>query len=73
MEHNWVKVYSTVNIIEAELKANLLREQDIPVSCINKQDSMHLHLNTFSPVDIYVPKDYAFKAVQLINTDQGIE
>ncbi|MCB0482142.1 MAG: DUF2007 domain-containing protein [Flavobacteriales bacterium] len=73
MEQNWVKVYSSVNIIEAELKANLLREKDIPVSCINKQDSMHIHLNTFTPVEIYVPKDFAFKAVQLLSKEVGLE
>lgn len=73
MESNWVKVYSTINVIEAEMKANLLRDKDIPVSCINKQDSMHVHLNTFTPIEIMVPKDHAFKAMQVISKEKEFE
>jgi hypothetical protein len=66
MESDWVKIYSAVNFTEAEILRNKLEDGSIPCTLINKQDSMHLHLNTQQLIDIYVSKENAFEAVQII-------
>ena len=66
MKVNWTKVYSTSNSIQAELIKARLSEDDIPVAFVNKQDSMHLHLNMQFGVELFVAKENAFKAVQII-------
>ena len=66
MKVNWTKVYSTSNSIQAELIKARLSEDDIPVAFVNKQDSMHLHLNMQFGVELFVAKENAFKTVQII-------
>jgi hypothetical protein len=66
MKVNWTKVYTTSNSIQAELIKARLSEDDIPVAFVNKQDSMHLHLNMQFGVELFVAKENAFKAVQII-------
>lgn len=66
MEVNWTKVFSTTDSIQAELIKARLESQNIPVALVSKQDSMHLHLNMRYEVEIFVAKDNAFKAVQII-------
>lgn len=68
MEINWTKVFTTTDTIQAELIKARLEESNIPVAFVSKQDSMHLHLNTQMQhgVEIFVAKDNAFKAIQLI-------
>jgi hypothetical protein len=65
---DWVKIADFSDRLSAEIVKNRLQEAAIPSAILNKQDSMHLHLNTFLPVEVYVPKDLAFKAVQILNT-----
>ncbi|MDE0770978.1 MAG: DUF2007 domain-containing protein [Salibacteraceae bacterium] len=67
MEVNWTKVFTTNDSIQAELIKARLAEDDIQVAFVNKQDSMHLHLNMQFGLEVFVPKDNAFKAVQIIN------
>jgi hypothetical protein len=64
---DWVKVADFNDRLTAEIVRNRLEQEDIPAALINKQDSMHLHLNTFFAVELYVHKDMAFRAVQIIN------
>jgi|GEM_PF-611135 len=66
MEVNWTKVFTTNESIQAELIKARLSEDDILVAFVSKQDSMHLHLNMRFGVEVFVPKDQAFKAVQII-------
>ncbi|MCH9822898.1 MAG: DUF2007 domain-containing protein [Bacteroidetes bacterium] len=66
MKVNWTKVYTTSNSIQAELIKARLSEDDIPVAFVNKQDSMHLHLNMQFGVELFVAKENAFMAVQII-------
>lgn len=70
MESDWVKVYTVSSYIRAEILQQMLWDNDIPSTQINKQDSMHVHLNGNSPIDIFVAKDNAFKAVQLIKNKE---
>ncbi len=66
MEVNWTKVYTTINPLQAELIKAKLEESGIPTAFVSKQDSMHLHLNAQFGVEVFVAKDNAFKAIQLI-------
>ena len=66
MKVNWTKVYTTSNSIQAELIKARLSEDDIPVAFVNKQDSMHLHLNMQFGVELFVAKENAFQTVQII-------
>lgn len=75
MESNWVKVFTASSYIEAEIVQQKLIDNDIPSTQMNKQDSMHIHLNNNVSIDVFVAKDNAFKAVQLITNqeDNSIE
>jgi hypothetical protein len=66
MEVNWTKVFTTSNSIQAELIKARLAEDDIPVAFVSKQDSMHLHLNMQFGVELFVAKENAFEAIQII-------
>ncbi len=68
MEVNWTKVFVTTSTIQAELIKARLEEESIPVAFVSKQDSMHMHLNTQlqNGVEVFVAKDNAFKAIQVI-------
>jgi len=68
MELDWVKVCEVPSLLEAKIVRNKLLENEIPSTEINKQDSMHIHLNHSGSIEIYVAKDNAFKAVQLLNS-----
>ena len=71
MESNWVKIYTASSYVEAEIIRTRLVDEDIPCTLLNKQDSMHVHLNSNVPIDIFVAKDNAFKAVQIISNTEG--
>ena len=62
MEDNWVPVYSSSQLYEAEMIKSLLADNDIGCVIMNKQDSAYM----FGEIDIYVPTDKAFTAKQLI-------
>lgn len=72
MESDWVKIYIASSEVEAEIIRTKLSDENIPSAFINKQDSMHLHLNSTPLIEVFVAKDNAFKAVQIIknNSDQ---
>ncbi len=66
MESDWVKIFSTADHLHLEILRERLREKDIPSAVINKQDSMHVHLNSQIMIELYVAKDNAFQAIQII-------
>lgn len=70
MESNWVKVFTASSYMEAEIVQQKLFDNGIPTTQINKQDSMHIHLNTSVLIDVFVAKDNAFKAVQIITNQE---
>lgn len=59
---NWVPVYSTSKLYEAEMIKSLMADNDIECVIMNKQDSIYM----FGDVELYVPTNEAFSAKQLI-------
>ncbi len=67
MEKNWVKVYTTQRPIEAEIIMQLLRDHEVEVVKMNKQDSMY---QVFGEVELYVHQSKFDEAIEIIiNTD----
>ena len=53
MEKDWVCIFSTNMLHQAEIGKNLLHDNDIEVVVINKKDSMNL----IGAYEIYVKRD----------------
>lgn len=66
MEDNWVKIYTSEQQFQIELVKGLLKEHDIGSVSLNKQDSVY-HIGS---IELYVPVEDAFRAKQIIETDQ---
>ncbi len=62
MFDNWVVIYSTSRLYEAEIIKSMMADQNIECVVMNKQDSTYL----FGDIEIYVPTNEALKAKQLI-------
>lgn len=62
--NNWVKIFTTNNIIEAEIIKAMLQENDIESVEMNKQDSSYL---AFGNITIYCKNDQALTAINLIH------
>jgi hypothetical protein len=64
MEEGWSQVYSTTESFHAEMIKQMLEDNEIPASLINKKDS-----NAFliGDIEVYVPTDFVIRAIQLIN------
>ncbi len=69
MESDWVKVCVVSSEIESQFIEKILLDNNIPATRVSNQVSMHIHLNTNSSIDIYVAKDNAFQAVQILNSE----
>ena len=67
MFDNWVIIYSTSQLYEAELVKSMMAENDIECVIMNKQDSTY----RFGEIDIYVPTEDSLQAKQLILTYKG--
>jgi hypothetical protein len=67
MQDNWVLVFSSAHLHQVEIIREVLLDNAIIASIFNKQDSMHKHLNYFQPIELYVKKEDAFDAKQIIN------
>ena len=63
MENNWVKVYSTNQLYQAEITKAVLKDHDIDTVILNKQDSAYVPIGE---VELYATKDNALKASHLI-------
>jgi len=70
MDSDWVNVCVVSSEIEAQFIENILLDNNIPSNRVSNQVSMHIHLNSNSSIDIYVAKDNAFQAVQLIKSEE---
>lgn len=64
---NWVEIYSTQDLIEAEIIKQKIQKEGIAVRLINKQDSNYVN---FGSVHLYVDRDHVIKAKHLINKSQ---
>ncbi|HPT02251.1 MAG TPA: DUF2007 domain-containing protein [Bacteroidales bacterium] len=62
MYNDWVIVFTSPQIYEAELIKELLKQNDIESISLNKRDSAYL----IGEVEIYVTTADAFKAKQII-------
>lgn len=62
MEKDWVKVYSTADVIEAEMVKSMLRENGIQVVVLNQKDSSLF----IGEAEIYVRQEDVLKATHLI-------
>jgi hypothetical protein len=67
MLDNWIVIYSTVQLYEAELVKSIMAENDIESVIMNQRDSTY----GFGEIEVYVPTSEAFRAKQLILNIQG--
>jgi len=67
MFDNWVIIYSTAQLYEAEMVKDIMADNNIESVIMNKKDSNY----GFGDIDVYVPTDEAFKAKQLILEFKG--
>jgi len=67
MYDNWVPVYSSSQLYEAEMVKNILVDNDIECVIMNKQDSVYM----FGDIEVYVPTNETLKAKQLIIEFKG--
>jgi len=67
MLDNWVVIYSTSQLYEADIIKCMMADQNIECVLMNKQDSTYL----FGDIEIYVPTAEALRAKQLILNFKG--
>lgn len=68
--NNWVKVFGSNQIIEAEMVKNLLDDNEIHAVIINKIDSSYL---TFGQAEVYCQPNDVIVAKSLIEKFNAIE
>jgi hypothetical protein len=61
---NWVCIYSTKSVPQANIINGILNENNIPAQILNKLDSSYL---SFGDVEIYVPNEFKTLAESLLN------
>jgi hypothetical protein len=62
MEDNWVCIFSTPELIKAEIAKEVLYENGIAAVIINKKDSTYL----FGNLEIYVERDIAVRGKHIL-------
>lgn len=62
MEKDWVLIYSNTNQYESEILSSVLKDHEIEVVTVNKQDSSY----HFGEVEIYVKRENVIKAKRII-------
>ena len=62
MFDNWIVLYSSPQLYEAEMVRSIMAENEIECVIMNKRDSNY----GFGEIEVYVPTADAFKAKQLI-------
>ncbi len=63
---NWVCIYKTSNLFEAEAVKGNIESAEIPCVIVNKQDSSYL---TFGYIEVHVPAHLANAAALVLNND----
>ena len=63
MEKDWVNIYSSSDVIKAEMVKNLLKENNIQAVIINKKDSSYV---TIGEAEVYVQREDVLKATHLV-------
>lgn len=67
MFDNWIVIYSTSQLYEAEMAKNLMADNDIECVIMNKKDSTY----GFGEIEVMVPNENAVKANKLILEFKG--
>ena len=67
MVSNWVVIYSTSHLYEAEMLKSIMADNEIECVIMNKKDSTY----GFGEIEVCVTTDEAFKANQLILEFKG--
>jgi hypothetical protein len=67
MDPNWIRVYSSRHLWQAEIKKSVLADNDISSVIINKQDSAYL----IGEYELYVSVKDAFMANQILIKSEG--
>ncbi len=67
MPADWVIIYTTNQVFEADMVKEMLANNEIESVSMNKQDSSY----HFGEIEIYVSTSDAFKAAQLISELKG--
>jgi hypothetical protein len=62
MEKDWVQIYSTDKMFQAEIFKQVLADHKIEAVIINKMDSSY---KAFGEVEVYVNNDHVIKAKML--------
>jgi hypothetical protein len=65
----WVKVYETYDWVDAQIKAALLKDNNIKVNMLNKTDSTYHFTSINSVVELYVPDNQVIKAKHIIQNN----
>lgn len=63
MEKDWIKVYTTPQEVKADWLITLLKDQEIEVVKLNKQDSSYLR---FGEIELYVHEQQFPEALAII-------
>lgn len=63
MSEEWVNIYYTGNLVDAELVKQALENSGIKAYLLNKKDSNYL----FGNVEVYVQRENAVKAKNILN------
>lgn len=68
MERGWIKIYTSSSIHEAAMIEAVLRDNDIEVVQLNKQDSSYLN---FGEIELYIHPSSFEKAIELIINNEN--
>lgn len=67
-EIDWELVYTTNNMIDAEMVKANIESAEIPVHLFSKQDSTYsFTFSEFSKVELYVPKQFLLESGKILN------
>lgn len=67
MDENWVKIFESKQMIQAEIARETLEQNDVAAVILNKQDSLY---PVFGMFEVHVPSKDLIKA-QNILSDEG--
>ena len=70
MEENWVKVYSSDRMIQAEIIREKLEQNNIAAVIVNKQDSSY---PVFGVTEVHVPVSDSLKAQTIVENEESSE
>ena len=70
MKEGWVKIYSSIDLIEVKLAEDILKQHDIISNIIGKPDSA---IPSIGDASLYVHSNDAEKAVQILKEAEIIK